>query len=77
MTANCSLGLQYQSGRLLGSDNFGDIHLDRNNETREYRSYHILGKHDGIPLIQFYGHIDSCNAVVMELLGPLLEDLFD
>ena len=32
MTTNRLVGLQYQSGRLLGSDNSGNIHLGRDNE---------------------------------------------
>ena len=91
-----TLGSHYQIGRILGSGNFGEIHLGRNIDTHEhvaikleqtstctpqltheYRFYSILGKHDGIPRIYFYGQTGSCNALVMELLGPSLEDLFD
>jgi serine/threonine protein kinase len=91
-----TLGSIYQIGRLLGSGNFGEIHLGRNNEshehvaikleqiptrtpqlTHEYRFYTILGKHDGVPHVQYYGQTGSYNALVMELLGPSLEDLFD
>lgn len=43
----------------------------------EYRFYKILGQHDGFPKVF---HMGVCggryNALVMELLGPSLEDLF-
>ncbi|CAF1042945.1 unnamed protein product [Rotaria sordida] len=36
MTTNRSLNSRYQIGRRLGSGNFGEIYLGRNNETHEY-----------------------------------------
>ncbi|OMH79380.1 Casein kinase I-like protein [Zancudomyces culisetae] len=43
----------------------------------EYRSYNILSKCDGIPRAYYFGQEGQYNVMVIDLLGPSLEDMFD
>lgn len=42
----------------------------------ESRIYKILGNSVGVPKVYWYGIMGSYNVMVMDLLGPSLEDLF-
>ncbi|ALC49737.1 CkIalpha [Drosophila busckii] len=43
----------------------------------EYKLYRVLSGGVGIPRIRFYGNEKNFNILVMDLLGPSLEDLFN
>ena len=43
----------------------------------ESKIYRILMGAPGIPHVRFYGPVNKFNALVMDLLGPSIEDLFN
>ena len=43
----------------------------------EYRYYRQLGKYEGVPVVHYFGPCNQYQALVMELLGKSLEDMFD
>lgn len=43
----------------------------------EYRFYQLMGPHVGLPKVYYFGTCGKYNALVLDLLGPCLEDLFD
>jgi serine/threonine protein kinase len=43
----------------------------------EYRFYRVMGGTGGIPAVRWYGREGDYNVLIMDLLGPSLEDLFN
>lgn len=70
------LGMSIQCGEEVA------IKIESNNARHpqllyEYKLYRVLSGGVGIPRIRYYGHEKSFNTLVMDLLGPSLEDLFN
>ncbi|VDQ05204.1 unnamed protein product, partial [Trichobilharzia regenti] len=66
------VGPNFRVGKKIGCGNFGELRL-------EYRFYRLLlsGGVVGFPMVYYFGPVGRHNALVMELLGPSLEDLFE
>lgn len=43
----------------------------------EYNVYKTLGNVEGIPRVYYFGPCSKWNALIMEMMGKSLEDLFD
>uniref|UniRef100_A0AC35UIE1 Protein kinase domain-containing protein n=1 Tax=Rhabditophanes sp. KR3021 TaxID=114890 RepID=A0AC35UIE1_9BILA len=78
------VGLKYRVKRKIGCGSFGDIFLGINVTNGEEvaikmescKVYRILTGGVGIPHIRYFGVEREYNCLVMDLLGPSLEDLF-
>ncbi|EPQ62499.1 Bgt-5046 [Blumeria graminis f. sp. tritici] len=83
------VGVHYRVGKKIGEGSFGVIfegtNLLNKHEPRksdapqlrdEYRTYKILVG-SGIPNVYYFGQEGLHNILVIDLLGPSLEDLFD
>lgn len=76
-----SFGIIFEGINLLNSQQiaikFEPRKCDAPQLRDEYRSYRILGDVGGVPKAYFFGQEGVHNILVIDLLGPSLEDLFD
>ncbi|KAL6845362.1 hypothetical protein ACP4OV_024857 [Aristida adscensionis] len=68
------VGNKFRLGRKIGSGSFGEIYLGTNIQTNEEVAIKL---HSGIPNVRWFGVEGDYNVLVMDLLGPSLEDLFN
>ncbi|KAJ7885309.1 casein kinase I [Mycena olivaceomarginata] len=81
------VGGKYRLGKKIGSGSFGDIYLGINiisgeeakHPQLEYESkvYKTLAGGVGVPFVRWFGTEGEYNVMVLDLLGPSLEDLFN
>ncbi|ONH70118.1 Casein kinase I 1 [Cyberlindnera fabianii] len=86
------IGIHYRVGKKIGEGSFGiifegvnllnsqqvAIKFEPRPQLRdEYRAYRILSGSFGIPRAYYFGQEGLHNILVIDLLGPSLEDLFD
>ncbi|PKA64254.1 Casein kinase I isoform delta-like [Apostasia shenzhenica] len=68
------VGNKFRLGRKIGSGSFGEIYLGTNMQTNEEVAIKLV---TGIPNVRWFGVEGDYNVLVMDLLGPSLEDLFN
>ncbi|GAA96641.1 uncharacterized protein L969DRAFT_611657 [Mixia osmundae IAM 14324] len=76
-----SFGVIFEGTNLLNSQTVAIKFEPRKSDAPqlrdEYRSYKILAGSLGVPQVYYFGQEGLHNILVMDLLGPSLEDLFD
>ncbi|GMN36939.1 hypothetical protein TIFTF001_006421 [Ficus carica] len=68
------VGGKFRLGRKIGSGSFGEIYLGTNVQTNEEVAIKLV---TGIMNVRWFGTEGDYNVLVMDLLGPSLEDLFN
>ncbi|KAK9102534.1 hypothetical protein Sjap_019788 [Stephania japonica] len=68
------VGNKFRLGRKIGSGSFGEIYLGTNIQNNEEVAIKLV---TGIPNVRWFGVEGDYNVLVMDLLGPSLEDLFN
>ncbi|KAK9231709.1 hypothetical protein WN943_021948 [Citrus x changshan-huyou] len=81
------VGNKFRLGRKIGSGSFGEIYLGTNIQTNEEVAIKLLdftacylllpSMAAGIPNLRWFGVEGDYNVLVIDLLGPSLEDLFN
>ncbi|MBA0874397.1 hypothetical protein Goshw_016079 [Gossypium schwendimanii] len=80
------VGNKFRLGRKIGSGSFGEIYLGTNIQTNEEVAIKLVSslanklaikRRAGIPNVRWFGVEGDYNVMVMDLLGPSLEDLFN
>ena len=76
-----SFGVIYEGTNLLNQTQVAIKFESRKSEAPqlrdEYRTYKILTGTEGFPMAYYFGQEGLHNILVIDLLGPSLEDLFD
>ncbi|KAG1261681.1 hypothetical protein G6F68_006516 [Rhizopus microsporus] len=76
MLENSIVGIQYKVGKKVAVK-FESRDCEAPQLKDEYRAYKILAGTAGIPNAYYFGNEKTHNILVIDLLGPSLEDMFD